>query len=160
MTSSKVRDPNFVREPLFEEGAGCKKCEGCHTCPKIGTSKTFTSKNTKRTYKIRKNLNCNSKFVIYLVNCKNCLGQYVGKSETAFKVRHSNHKREIKTNKGGLGEHFYNSDCKFEHYTVTIIDRVKEGDKTALKKKEDFWIHQLRTLKANGGNCMNLRHDS
>ena len=33
------------------------------------------------------------------------------------------------------------------------------GDKKGLKKKEDFWINQLRTYKANGGNCMNIRKE-
>ena len=99
--------------------------------------------------------------MVYLVKCTNCGGQYVGKSETSFKIRHSNHKREIITNKGGLGEHFFNTDCKFEHhYKVSLIDSVKVGDKIALKKREDHWIHQLRTLKVNGGNCMNLRRDT
>ena len=85
---------------------------------------------------------------------------YVGKSEWTFKVRHSNHKREIKNNHGGLGQHFHNSQCNFEeHYRVTLIDNVKMGDKDGLKKKEDFWINQLRTYKTNGGNCMNIRKE-
>ena len=161
LTSNKIRDPNSVREPLFEEGAGSHKCPGCHACPKIKVTKKFKSVNTKRSYNIRKNLDCNSKFVIYLVQCLNCLGQYTGKSETTFKVRHSNHKQEIKKNKGGLGEHFFNSQCNFEnHYSVTLIDSVAAGDKRALKRKEDFWMYQLRTLRVNGGNGMNIREDS
>ena len=85
---------------------------------------------------------------------------YVGRSEWAFKVRHSNHKREVKNNHGGLGQHFFNSDCKFEdHYRVTLIDGVKIGEKAKLKEKKDFWINQLRTYKVNGGNCMNIRKE-
>ena len=33
-------------------------------------------------------------------------GQYVGKGETPFKLRHSNHKQEIKKKIGGLGHHY------------------------------------------------------
>ena len=40
------------------------------------------------------NLN-DSSWLIYLATCKKCRGQYVGKSQTVFKKRHSNHKREI-----------------------------------------------------------------
>ena len=120
----------------------------------------FRSFNTKRSYTIRKKLNCDSKFLVYLVQCLNCQGQYVGKSETSFKMRHSNHKREIKKNIGGLGEHFFNSECNFEnHYSVTLIDRVKPGDKVALKKREDHWMYQLRTFKVNGGNGMNIKKE-
>ena len=60
---------------------------------------------------------------------------------------------------GGLGEHFFNSECTFENYSVTLIDEVKPGDKRGLKKREDFWMYQLRTFKANGGNGMNLKKE-
>ena len=58
-----------------------------------------------------------------------------------------------------LGEHFFNAGCTFEDYSVTLIDGVKPGDKKALKKREDFWMYQLRTFKANGGNGMNLKKE-
>ena len=159
LTSNKVRNPNITREPIFENGAASKKCSGCHACPKIKETKSFKSFNKKRSYKIRKKLNCDSKFVIYLVQCLKCQGQYVGKSETKFKMRHSNHKQEIRKNMGGLGEHFFDSECTFENYSVTLIDGVKPGDKRGLKKREDFWMYQLRTFKANGGNGMNLKKE-
>ena len=61
---------------------------------------------------------------------------------------------------GGLGEHFFNSQCNFDnHYRVTLIDRVKPGDKVALKKREDYWMYQLRTFKVNGGNGMNIKKE-
>ena len=44
--------------------------------------------------------------VVFLYNldtCKKCEGQYVGKSETKFKLRHSNHKQEIKEGGRGAG---------------------------------------------------------
>ena len=42
-------------------------------------------------------------FVIYLATCQRCKGQYVGKSQTPFKRRHSNHKQEIKKKIGIWG---------------------------------------------------------
>ena len=96
--------------PRLEEGAGSHKCKrsnqrGCHMCPKIKETNKFTSSNTKRTYKIRKN-----SFVIYLGQCKLCQGQYVGKSKRELRERHSGHKQDIKNNKGGLGHHYHASD--------------------------------------------------
>ena len=115
LTSSKLRDPNTLREPMFEKGSGSHKCKECHACTKVKVTNKFTSVNTKRSYEIRKKLDCDSKFVIYLVQCLNCLGLYVGKSEWAFKVRHSNHKQEVKNNHGGLGQHFINSRCNLRN---------------------------------------------
>ena len=47
-------------------------------------------------------VDCDSTWVIYLCSYKKCGGQYVGKSKTPFKIRHSNHKREIKNKMGVL----------------------------------------------------------
>ena len=87
--------------------AGCKKCNRCRVaCPKIQETKYFQSTNTQKKYKIKQKVDCDSDFVVYLVTCKKCHGQYVGKSQTKFKLRHSNHKREIKGDIGGLGHHY------------------------------------------------------
>ena len=58
--------------------------------------KDFTSYNTGKTYKIKQKVDCDSAWVIYLSSCRKCGRQYVGKSKTPLKIRHSNHKQEIK----------------------------------------------------------------
>ena len=88
---SKARARN-IQDPC------CFKCNYCRvSCPVMKESKTFKSTNTKKCYNIKQNIDCDSSFVVYLVTCTRCQGQYVGKSVTAFKKRHSNHKQEIKT---------------------------------------------------------------
>ena len=59
---------------------------------------------------MRQKVTCDSDWVVYLGTCKKCQGQYVGKSQTVFKKRHSNHKQEVKrkirgwvTTMGGTG---------------------------------------------------------
>jgi hypothetical protein len=75
---------------------GCHKCNKCReSCPILTEGKNFTSTNTGKTYIIQTRLDCTSDHVIYLVTCAKCSGQYVGKSMTVFKLRHSNHKVEI-----------------------------------------------------------------
>ena len=83
--------------------AGCTKCTKCRVvCPILEETKTFKSTNTGKVYKIKEKVSCANDWVIYLITCKKCKGQYVGKSKTSFKLRHSNHKMEIKNEKGGL----------------------------------------------------------
>ena len=87
--------------------SGCWKCNKCKvSCPILQEGKKFRSKNTGKTYKIKQKLSCLSDWAIYLVTCKKCQGQYVGKSKTIFKTRHSNHKQEIEKEYGGLGHHY------------------------------------------------------
>ena len=82
--------------PEPPQESGCFKCNKCRVaCPILNESTTFKSRNTGKIYKIRQRLTCTSDWLIYLATCKNCQGQYVGKSKTPFKIRHSNHKQEI-----------------------------------------------------------------
>ena len=136
-----------IRKPcIFEENPGCSKCGRCKvSCPVLVEGGSFRSTNTQRKYNIKKKLNCDSSYVIYLATCKKCRGQYVGKSTTPFKKRHSNHKQEIKRRYGGLGHHYGGEGgCGYENFSVQIIDQVEEGDKKTLADREVFWQNQLR----------------
>ena len=138
------------------QNVGCFKCNRCKVaCPKIQESKFFTSTNTQKRYKIKQNLNCDSDFLIYLVTCRKCHGQYVGKSQTKFKLRHSNHKREIKNDIGGLGHHYHEDKggCGYDNFTVILIEQVEQKTPKFLAEREVYWQHQLRVYIENGGRA-------
>ena len=139
----------------IEQDAGCHKCGRCRvSCPILREGGHFTSTNTKRTYRIEQRLDCNSSFVIYLGTCKKCRGQYVGKTTTPFKKRHSNHKQEVKKDYGGLGHHYGGDNgCGYDSISIQIIDQVKQGDHAALAEKELFWQNQLRCYVEHGGGA-------
>ena len=138
----------------IEPDPGCKKCGKCRvSCPVLKEGKYFTSTNTKRTYPIREKLTCDSSYLIYLGTCTKCAGQYVGKSTTSFKKRHSNHKCEIKKCTGGLGHHYGGTGCGYEHLSIQLIEGVEEGNQQALCDREIFWQNQLRCYVQNGGNA-------
>ena len=133
---------------------GCWKCGNCRVaCPVLTEGAEFSSTNTGKTYRIRHNLNCKSQFVIYLGTCQKCKGQYVGKSQTPFKTRHSNHKQEIKKKIGGLGNHYGGDGCGYENLKIQIIDQVEGGNCKALEEAEVYWQNQLRTYIQNGGSA-------
>ena len=144
---------NIESTPLGEVGSF--KCNHCTvSCPVLMETSKFKSTNTGRTYNIRHRLTCDSPYVIYLVTCRKCRGQYVGKSVTPFKKRHSNHRQEIKHGKGGLGQHYGpNCRCSKQDISITLIDQVEAGNKVMLAKKEQYWQHQLRAFVENGGNA-------
>ena len=82
---------------------GCFKCKKCRVlCPKLQETKYFKSTATQKQYTIRDHVTCTSDWVVYLGTCLKCRGQYVGKSKTPLKIRHSNHKQEIKKQMGGI----------------------------------------------------------
>ena len=141
--------------------AGCLKCNRCKVvCPILKEGKKFTSTNTGKTYTIRQKVTCDSDWVIYLVTCKKCKGQYVGKSKTKFKIRHSNHKQEVKKKIGGLGHHYGNGGpCSYQHLQVQIIEEVEHKNFEFLAERELYWQHQLRTYIENGGRAHCYRKD-
>ena len=143
-----------VQKTHTEGDRGCFRCAGCRvSCPILKEGASFTSTNTGRTYPIKQRLDCNSSFVIYLATCKQCQGQYVGKSTTILKKRHSNHKQEIKRVYGGLGHHYGGNGCGYLNLSMQIIDQVEQGDHAGLARQEVFWQNQLRGYVQNGGHA-------
>ena len=141
-----VRDSNFSKgKENTVDKIGCFKCGKCKVaCPIINESEVFESTNTKKTYKIKKYLDCDSEYIIYLSTCKKCGGQYCGKSTRKFKQRHSGHKQEIKNSYGDLGHHFGgNNGCGYHNVNIQIIDQVQFGDMNELAERELYRQHQL-----------------
>ena len=58
-----------------QHGARGRRCE---LCPRIKEGVNFRSNFTGRTYKIRHNLTCKSKYCVYLITCDKCSKQYTG----------------------------------------------------------------------------------
>ena len=60
--------------------------------------KTFTLTWTQdgKVFDIFHTANCQSQWVIYIIECEICKLQYGGKSETGFNLRLNNHKNHVK----------------------------------------------------------------
>ena len=88
-------------------GRGRKRSNGLNNCAVLEEGNTFCSKVTKEKYKIKQEINCRSRNVIYLVNCMKCPKQGVGKTET-FQARISNYISHITQQKAtcGIVKHF------------------------------------------------------
>ena len=126
-------------------------------------STEFTCHATKRKYKIRGFLICNTKNIIYLIVCKCCSKQYIG-SSTGFKERFQISNSDINTSKirCGVASHLLNvcksATCKTKYLQVQLIEHVlvREGEDAdkVLWEREKYWQAQLFTL-THGLNNMN-----
>ena len=64
----------------------------------IVNTDTFSPITTDEIFKINKGpLNCNSKKVVYLSECKQCKNLYVGKAQTKFRMTLNNNKSAHKS---------------------------------------------------------------
>ena len=136
----------------------------CSWCVLINKTSTFTgTQRDDKVFDIFHTVNCQSTFVIYIIECRICRLQYVGKSETAFNLRLNNHRNHIKRgiNSCELSEHFLHNSRSHDFskdVTITIIEQIKRSNMTIERKKEIlrgreiFWQSRLNTLQPNGLN--------
>ena len=139
---------------------GHKRANGLNNCKVLEEGSVFYSRSTGEQYTIRQNINCRSKNVIYLVNCKMCRMQGVGKSED-FKTRISNYISHIIQSKAtcSIVKHFIEMEGhSVEHFGIMGIVQIENhlGTKSALKKMladfEGYWQIKLQTIESWGMN--------
>ena len=141
----------------------CRPCKTskCLCCKQLKHTNQFKSSKTNQTYKIFHETNCKSKFVVYLLECKKCKLQYVGKSEWQFNIRLNNYRSHIKNcdiNKLlPVEKHFLLPNHNFEQDAIyTIIEKIenteREDAKKILEKRESAWMTHLQTISPNGLN--------
>ena len=74
----------------------CEPCGGerlpCQLCSNMKNASTFKSKHSNEVYQMKKNFNCNSKMVVYLMECRICGKQYNVSTVTKFRARANNYK--------------------------------------------------------------------
>ena len=161
---TKVIENDKVKRKFINKIQG--KCTPCLAnnrtlcCKQVVHATTFRSNQTNRIFQIYHNLNCKSKYVIYLLVCTKCKIQYVGKAETEFNIRLNNHRKDvwepeaIPASRHFSGKsHNFNSHAKFILIEqIRHIDIDKEKNKERLKQRENFWILTLQTLTPKGLN--------
>ena len=108
--------PSNSTNPNPQLPCGSFRCgKNCATCPYISdglTSYTFFS--TAETRTIKSNLTCDTKNLIYMIQCNRCSLQYIGETKRRLKDRFNEHRRTIdnpktKSKPTTAAEHFLSS---------------------------------------------------
>ena len=113
--------------------------------------KSYTLKNLETKFKINKDLSCNSKTVIYIIECNKCKEIYIGSTQ-ALNTRISLHKSNIKiteNRKLNVLKHLY----EWSQGQFKFMPSSKTNNYTLNKKKKNLkinlspsWIkHELYT---------------
>ena len=167
---------HLVRAKLYQLDESPKGCSGdcikcrsdCQIGPFLETTSTFRSRYIDYMYNIRVGpLHCNSKMVIYLMTCKTCGIQYVGKSFPPFRARFNNYKtkyRKYLERKGNNSLHIGKSIPQanlfshfaqhghngFDDWSFVLIDQA--FNEKQLRQKECFWQYKLDVFEPKGLN--------
>ncbi len=121
------------------------KCGNCKYCVLCFESNIFKSSVSQRSYRLKINMNCKSKFVIYLITCQTCGMQYVGKTVQELKERTGQHVRKCDTLNTHLAKHFRNKDHKFCILAIDQLDPESTEDHD--QKLEDLELHWMKELR-------------
>ena len=123
----------------------------------MSESDSFYSHATSKEYKTNFSFNCDSSGVVYLFDCVVCGVQYVGSTNTPFRLRFNNYKacyRKFRSGSSVPQMDFFRHFSEEGHHgfvediRVTIIDRLIGRDRT----RESFWQHKLDTFTPRGLN--------
>ena len=104
-----------LRHSDYKEKTTTSLCnhQYCPVHPKLIPTNRVKSKTSSRTYTT--NVNCNTRHVVYLIQCSNCKHQYVGQTFNSIKRRLVQHLANIKNKKATpLYEHFQPHVCGTE----------------------------------------------
>ena len=147
--------------PIFNHTLGNEPCEkrNYQVCQFIVNTDTFSPITTDETFKINKGpLNCNSKKVVYLSECKKCKNPYVGKAQTKFCLRLDNYKsaqKSFKTKKRETQKVFHGHYIQDDHegkgdWQFMLTDQCTTN--AELRKSELYWQHCFKTFFPNSLN--------
>ena len=71
--------------------SSCKR-RRCPHCKSINESTEFKSSSSSEVFSLKKDFDCSSENVIYLITCKRCNSQYVGQTHQKFSKRMKSHR--------------------------------------------------------------------
>ena len=136
------------------QSRGMKKCgKPCPTCPFVKEGKSIKYKKTN--WEIYGKVNCETKNVIYLIECNKepCKIRYIGETGRKLKERFDDHKIYTKSiiPTESTGEHFNTTGHSLHNGTITILEKVKKEYKNYRLEREKFYIKKFDT-QTNGLN--------
>ena len=116
----------------------------------------FTSRKTKKVFKMKLAATTKSSTIVYLITCRRCSQQYVGKTGQPLNCRINSHRsdnRQRKTEVFPVAEHFNGEGHTLPDLTVMVIDQLYSHN-TCLRKILES--KSIRTLGTSHPFIMNL----
>lgn len=158
LSPSSLPPKNPPRTWLFQPGFYSCGANKCTLCKYASKAKEFVGPGDNQTYKIQHFLNCNSTFVVYVINCTFCNLRYVGCTKRPLKKRKAEHLADINHNRTNFQARpailLTNTIC---HWDISRFMRLSGlinlvGGAIGSKKlhnREAYWILILQT-RSNG----------
>ena len=126
----------------------------CITCKQLIMGKTFTFKSTNQEFQIKRSMNCNTRFLLYVLTCTGCAENYIGETKLRLRERMTLHRQQI--GESGyqilpVGAHIVRCPKGEEmKFTVFPFHKISADDDCDTRAKEQYYIEKFKpTLNAN-----------
>ena len=144
---AKVADPPQLR-PSRRKNPGMKRCGNmCTICPYVIERKEVKIDNKKVPWKINKNVNCESKNIVYMIECLKCKQRYIGESKRSLKSRLADHRGYIKKEQidTTTGAHYNQPGHQLSDMSVIILEISRKQEDIYRKEREKYFINLFNT---------------
>ena len=119
LVSSKLRNTTTGGNDNISGGCGPCNKPRCSWCSRINKTSTFTGTQNCQVYHIFHTMDCQSTWVIYVIECRICKLQYVGKSVTGFNLRQTTIETILKAKL--VAVNLQNTFCRTLEHTTSIM---------------------------------------
>ena len=143
---AKVADPP-TRKSERRKIEGMKRCgKMCTICPYIKEGKEVKV-NEEKTWTINKSVTCETKNIVYLIECLKCKQRYIGESKRSLKSRLADHRGYINKEKieTATGAHYNQPRHQLSDMSVTILEKSRKEEDLYRKQREKYFINFFDT---------------
>ena len=123
---------------------------------KLMTPTQIAKSSSGASVKLKRQTNCKSANVIYLITCIQCGKQYVGETKRALNERMNGHRSDWtkrRFQRSPVTEHFHLQNHDFNsHVSLCCIDHDAQWSDDTRKARESYWIRRLNTIQPHGIN--------
>ena len=143
---AKVAMPSQTRP--IRNNPGMKRCgKWCTACPYVKEGKTIKI-NSKKNWNINKNVNCETRNIVYIIECQKCKINYVGESKRSLKERLADHRSYVNREmiNTATGAHFLKPGHNLSHLQISIVEKQKNSDDSYRKEREKYFINLFNSF--------------
>ncbi len=121
----------------------------CKCCQYMSNRRSITDRKG-RVHQTPPNTNCNTRSVIYLLECRRCPGTfYVGQTSRPLRQRIAGHRAAMGQKRLPVYQHYGAANHSLSDAAVTILELC---DQSSLDDRESDWIRRLECWYPNGLN--------
>ena len=137
----------------------CHRKGKCKHCPRIDKSGEVTSTSMGRKYRSNVLVSCNSRNLIYMIQCQICKIQYVGQTKNKILQRINQHYSSIRNKLDTpvarhMNFHMFRGNLHVRIYILTLIHEEPDSDEASVERNkwENYWMARLYIYVPKGLN--------